>query len=122
MRKLLRFSIRSSLLTVTVVAMVLFWIRWPIMTASSFVADPRVSPEGIIVDFDTLDEQLERIRGFASAERNSKVELKAFDRTFTDVLVGVQQFDYGMYDITARRGKVAIYGPYYSFGAGKLRR
>ena len=122
MRKLLRFSIRSSLLTVTVVAMVLFWIRWPIMTASSFVADPRVSPEGIIVDFDTLDEQLERIRGFASAERNSKVELKAFDRTFTDVLVGVQQFDYGMYDITARRGKVAIYGPCYSFGAGKLRR
>ncbi|MCS7467073.1 hypothetical protein NZK35_10480 [Stieleria sp. ICT_E10.1] len=122
MRKHLRFGIRTILLAVAVVAIGLFWIRWPVMTASSFVAAPEVSPERVIVDFDTLDEQMERIRRFAIDERNSGVELKAFDRTFRDALVGVQHFDYGMYDITARRGKVAVYGPYYSFGAGKLRR
>lgn len=122
MRKHLRFSVRTVLLAATVVALGLFWIRWPMMTASSFVADPEVSPERIILDFDSLDEQMERIRGFAFDERSSTIELKAFDRTFTDVLIGVQHFDYGMYDITARRGKIAVYGPYYSFGAGKVRR
>lgn len=122
MRKHFRFSIRTILLAATVVAIGLFWIRWPMTTASSFVADPEVSPKRIIVDFDSLDEQMERIRHFASDDRNSTVELKAFDRTLMDVLVGVQHFDYGMYDITVRRGKVAVYGPYYSFGTVKIRR
>ncbi|CAD73013.1 hypothetical protein-signal peptide prediction [Rhodopirellula baltica SH 1] len=122
MRKYLRFSTRTMLFAATVVAMALCWIRWPMMTASSFVANPDVPTDRIIVDFDTLDEQIERIRFFASDERNSGVELKAFNRTFVDVLLGVQHFDYGMYDVTARRGKVAVYGPYFSFGAGKIRR
>ena len=122
MIKHFQFSIRTILLATTVVAMGLFWIPWPMITASSFVADPEVSPERIIVDFDTLDEQLEQIRHFASDDRNSMAELKAYDRTFTDVLVGVQKFDYGMYDITARHGKVAVFGPCYSFGTVKTRR
>ena len=90
MRQRLRFSLRTFLLAVAIVAMGLFWICWPTMTALSFVADPAVRPNEIIVDFDKLDEQMDRIRDFAADERNSTVKLVAIDRTLMDMLVGVQ--------------------------------
>ena len=122
MSKHIRFNLRTLLLAVTLIAMGLFWIRWPSMTASSFVADPKVSPTRVIVDFDSLDEQMVRIQRFASDEGISTFELKTTDRKFSDVLVGVQHFDYGPYHITARRGKVAVYGPYYIFGGIEITR
>lgn len=110
------------MLAVAIVAMVLFWIRWPSMTASSFVADPRIGPQRVIVDFDSLEDQMERIHCFYSDKQNLSASLFAVDRTFMDVLVGEQHFEYGMYEITVRRGKVAVYGPFYNFGFGKFRR
>ena len=122
MRWHIRFSLRSILFVIAIVAMGLFWIRWPSMTASSFVANPNIDPKLVILDFDTLEEQMKRMAGFSVDNRNATAQLVAFERSFIDVLTGVQHFDYGMYDITARRGKVAVYGPYYNFGFGKMRR
>lgn len=122
MKKRLRFGLRTLLLVTAFLAVGLFWIRWPMMTASSFVANPSLGKTQVIVDKETLDEQLDRIRLFSSDEQNSKADLVTFDRSVMDVLVGVQRFEYGSYDITARRGKIAIYGPYYYFGPIKARR
>jgi hypothetical protein len=92
------------------------------MTASSFVASREIDSSCVLTDFDKLDNQLDRNRRFSTEHHEIDLKLIPKARTFRDLLMGVQHFDFGMYEITACRGKIALYGPYCDFGFGKVRR
>ncbi len=122
MRKHLRFNLRTLLLALAIIATGLFWIRWPTMTASSFVAKSEVDPSAIMVQFESPEDQKQWITDFAKTAQSAKYNLKPMNRSFMNALRGVQCFDYGPYDVVAERGRVTVHGPYYDFGAGKMRR
>ncbi len=122
MRKHLRFNLRTLLLALTIIATSLFWIRWPTMSASSFVAKSEIDPSEIMVQFDSPEDQKQWMTDFEKTAQSAKYNLKPMNRSLMSALCGVQCFDYGPYDVVAARGRVKVYGPYYDFGAGKMSR
>lgn len=119
----MRFSLKRTFVVVAIIAAGLYgWIRWPTIAATSFVAKSEVDPTCVMMQFDNAEDQKLWIRDFVRTSQSSKYTLKPMNRSFLDALLGKQSFDFGPYDVIAKRGRVTVHGPYWDFGAGKMRR
>lgn len=119
----MRFSLRRTFVAVAIIAAGFYgWIRWPTTAATSFVAKSEIDPTSVMMQFDDPDDQTRWIHDFVKTSQSSKYTLKPMNRSFMDAILGIQGFDFGPYDIIAKRGRVIVYGPYWDFGAGKMRR
>ena len=118
----LRFNLKFMFGAATAIALLIFWVRWPLMTAEAFVRNPQANSAVLLTEMDTLEEQVARIEALGASGKNRNLTLKPFPRTFWDVVGGSQHFSYGAFELTARRGKIGVYGPYFDFGFGPIRR
>ena len=119
----MRFSLKRTFVAVGVIAAGFYgWIRWPTIAATSFVAKSDIDPTSVMMQFDAPEDRQLWISDFVKTSQSSKYTLKPTNRSFLDALLGIQSFDFGPYDIVAKRGRVTVCGPYWDFGAGKMRR
>lgn len=112
-----RFSLRSLLTLTAVIALALWWIRWPFQTASRLVADRDTFLAAVKQSEPaTYDRYLLDTGSLESATHSG---LYKFPRTWGDTIYGRQSFGFGSFLFSIERGNI-VTGPNWYFRSGNL--
>jgi hypothetical protein len=113
-----RFSIRSMLVVMTLIAAAAWWIQWPAATATAFVSDPelfRARGRLLQLDNDSAFSEFVAEASWLDYRKQDVRTLIPHSRTVSDVLRGRQYFDYGSFEFTVERGKVRWFRKFFVF-------
>ncbi len=115
--RFVKFSLRSVLVLTGLIAIALWWIRWPSQIASQLVAD-RDAFLAALEDSEpaTYDRYLRDSTPLDDATHSG---LHVFPRAWNDAINGRQAFGFGPFLFSIERGSV-VSGPSWHFRSGNL--
>lgn len=108
-----QFSLRSLLIAISLVAVGLGWVRWPYVTACSFVEDP-ASARSLAMCHADYRASAQALANYQRSEGRSPVIGR--ERSWLDYLTGRQRFHCGYWEFTVVRGTISN-GPLSFTGA-----